>query len=79
MNKEIEFDVFFSEFINESMLNCTNLIDSLKTKHPDSNYLPSIKKRQYNCNLNDITASEIKLVGENCFTNKKHINKRQKI
>ena len=61
------------------MLNCTNLITSFKSKNPDLKYLAAKNKRKYECNLNDITAREIKFDGDKCLTNKNHIKKRQKI
>ena len=43
------------------MLNCTELIK---------------KKRKYNCEIADITCSEVKQVGKKFKTNKKHVEKR---
>ena len=60
------------------MLNCSTMIEKFQDKHPNLNYYPSSNKRNYECDLNDITASEIRLNGQTCFTNKRHLNKRQK-
>ena len=54
------------------------MIEKFQDKHPNLNYYPSSNKRNYECDLNDITASEIRLNGQTCFTNKRHLNKRQK-
>ena len=61
------------------MLNCSELIEKFHGKHPNLKYYPSTNKRNYECNLNDITASKIRLNEETCFTNKRYLNKRQKL
>ena len=61
------------------MLNCSTLISKYQSKNPNQDYYPTKNKRNYECDLIDITASEVKLNGEQCFTNKRHINKRQKL
>ena len=60
------------------MLNCSDLIDDYKQNNVGKNYLPESEKRKYDCDLNDITRSEVKIVGEKFKTSNKHISKRQK-
>ena len=61
------------------MLNCSELIGAYKDKNAGKNYLPEAQKRKYDCDLNDITCSEVKIVGDKFKTSNKHIKKRQKI
>ena len=60
------------------MLNCSELIGANKEKNAGKNYLPEAPKRK-ECDLNDITRSEVKIVGEQFKTSSKHILKRQKL
>ena len=61
------------------MLNCSELIGAYKEKNAGKNYLPEAPKRKYECDLNDITRSEVKIVGEQFKTSSKHILKLQKL
>ena len=61
------------------MLNCSELIGDYKDKNAEKDYLPDAQKRKYDCDLNDITRSEVKIVGDKFKTSYKHISKRQKI
>jgi hypothetical protein len=57
------------------MLNCTELIEEYKATVTEP-IISSKKKRKYNCQISDITCSEVKQVGKKFKTNKKHVEKR---